>query len=277
MHNQPFVSKQGNRVHLGSIIAIALTAFATAAFHVYGIVQGPAQTQPVQATASEYECTLPVEEKAMLNDIYGRFLNSENGCTLTDQYYQIGLWDNWTRALTAVHFHSAKPSSVRLMESRTTEGTYRIGTTYTGDMEEFRHKEAEYDAEVSRLVQTVDGKTIEEKVRFFHDVLINRCEYDLTLSKSRAYDCLIGGLSVCNGYASAFYNLCSAAGLEVNYIVGTVSVQGTPIPHAWNRVKGSDGQWHYYDVTGDDTSRSERFYDMTDQEMTGMYFTEEIV
>ena len=277
MQSQPFITQREYNARTTAAIAITLTALVTAVFHVYGITKGPATVQNAPVITSFYESTMPVEEKEMLSDIYGRFLSSDDGYSATDRFYQIGQWGNWARALSTVYFHSAKPTSMKIQGTAAQDGVYRIYTEYTGNMDDFRCKEAEYDAEINRLVASVDGQSIENKIRFFHDYLISKCEYDYTLSKGRAYDCLIGGSSVCNGYATAFYNLCSAAGLEVNYIVGKVDNGTGIISHAWNRVKGSDGQWRYYDVTFDDTSRSNAFYGMTEEEMSKQYFAEEII
>lgn len=124
----------------------------------------------------------------------------------------------------------------------------------------------------------MEGKPAEEKIRYFHDYLVNHCGYDYTHAKSRAYDCLIGGSSVCNGYAAAFHNLCTVAGLEASYIAGTVEVEGQGrIAHAWNRVKAEDGQWRYYDVTFDDSTSSYRYYGITEEEMGRDHFPEEII
>lgn len=228
------------------------------------------------APAGYFGSDVPAAEQEMIRDIYGRFMASETGEAATDQYYQIGLWGNWLRALETCCFHSAKPTALKIQSDSEHDGVYRIRTEYTGDMAAFRQHEAEYEAEVSRVVAAADDMTEEEKVRFFHDYIVNRCEYDYTFSRSRAYDCLINGSSVCNGYAAAFYNICSAAGLEANYIVGMANDGTGLVSHAWNRVK-VNGQWLYFDVTFDDTTRSDAFYGLSEQEMGQHHFPQEIV
>ena len=90
MQSQPFITQREYNARTTAAIAITLTALVTAVFHVYGITKGPATVQNAPVITSFYESTMPVEEKEMLSDIYGRFLSSDDGYSATDRFYQIG-------------------------------------------------------------------------------------------------------------------------------------------------------------------------------------------
>lgn len=218
-------------------------------------------------------------ELAMIEDVYNGVMTSQDGSYCTEAYYPLDIGGDWVWALEVCRFYSVKPEQIQLCYDESGSRLFRVSVSLAGvDMDTVRAKEAAYTAEVERLAAEVEGRTAEEKVRFFHDYLVGRCEYDQTLSKSRAYDCLVDGSSVCNGYAAAFYNLCRAAGLEAGYIAGTATVEGSGrIAHAWNRIKMEDGQWHYYDVTWDDGTGSYRYYGLTEDEMSLDHFPEQVV
>lgn len=218
-------------------------------------------------------------DMAMIEELYHGVMASENGHYWTEAYYPADVQGNWTRALEICRFYSIKPKRIQLRYGPSGNGMCQVSVEIDStDMEAVRGKETAYRTEVDRLVAEVEGKTAEEKIRFFHDYLASHCEYDYSLTKSRAYDCMVTGSSVCNGYAAAFYNLCSAAGLEANYISGTAFVQGEGnIPHAWNRVKLEDGQWRYYDVTWDDSTSSYQYYGLTEAEMSRDHIPETVI
>lgn len=256
-------------------IAIATSMISVAPLPVYSMPSGygPGITQ-----ATCLDGGVSDDERVMLLDIYNGFLASESGTYQTVEFYPANQWKNWPRALEVCYFHSVKPGVMKLYSNSLHEGRYQIIIEHTEDMNAVRQKEAEYDAEVARLVSMVEGKTEDEKIRYFHDYLVQKCEYDYSYAKSRAYDCLIDGTSVCNGYAAAFYSLCSVGGLETGYIVGTVEIEGYgKVIHAWNRVKNGNGEWLYYDLTFDDTLGSYQYYGLTEDEMGQDHFPEEVI
>ena len=100
-----------------------------------------------------------------------------------------------------------------------------------------------------------DGSTTEEKLLYIHDYIVTHCEYDSTSTKRTAYDCLVLGSAVCDGYSRAFLYLCSLARLDVHVIISE------NLDHSWNaaRVKnsvtiGSNLAYYYIDCTWDDPS-----------------------
>ena len=92
-----------------------------------------------------------------------------------------------------------------------------------------------------------DVMTDEQKLLCLHDYIVTHCEYDNSLTKFNAYNCLVEGSSVCQGYALAFCLLGKYAGIDIKLV--TSSAQG----HAWNIVQ-IDGMDYFVDVTWDDPS-----------------------
>ena len=109
------------------------------------------------------------------------------------------------------------------------------------------------DADVSAYQKTVQRITgmMEadwsdmEKLLFLHDYLVTHCEYDLSYERYSAYDALVVGSSVCQGYAEAFHALCARSGIASSLI------SSRTINHAWNLVMVG-GENFYIDCTWDD-------------------------
>ena len=89
-----------------------------------------------------------------------------------------------------------------------------------------------------------------EKTLFIHDYIVTHCDFDNTLTKRTAYDALITGSSVCQGYALAFEYLMRLAGGTCETIVSD------EISHAWNSVT-LEGKKYFLDATWDDPESSD--------------------
>ncbi len=89
------------------------------------------------------------------------------------------------------------------------------------------------------------GMTQAEIALSVHDKLILMCRYDETLQKNTAYDLLINGSTVCNGYTVLYRDILNRAGVKC------ISVSSTSMEHTWNLVQ-LDGQWYHADLTWDD-------------------------
>jgi len=102
-----------------------------------------------------------------------------------------------------------------------------------------------------------------DKIRYVHDALVDRTEYDtagaeavgegadfsLLWKSSSAYGCLAEGKAVCSGYAAAFQLLLTKLEIPCIRVSGYDKQSG--VAHEWNCVKlGRD--WYYVDVTWDD-------------------------
>ncbi|GIO48359.1 transglutaminase domain-containing protein [Paenibacillus azoreducens] len=117
----------------------------------------------------------------------------------------------------------------------------------------------EQTAYVSKRVQSIladiikPGMNDHEKVKAIHDWIVLNLKYDDTLRKYTAYDGLISGSAVCQGYSLLAYKMLTDAGITNRIVEGTATPRDTQISqlHAWNLVL-LDGKWYHLDTTWDD-------------------------
>lgn len=88
-----------------------------------------------------------------------------------------------------------------------------------------------------------------DKLLWIHDYIAENCVYEVTEDGVSAYECLVGGVAHCEGYAKAFMYLARALGYDCVLVTG---IDHNEINHAWNQVKIGD-EWYNVDVTWDDT------------------------
>lgn len=112
----------------------------------------------------------------------------------------------------------------------------------------------EYEAAVDKAFNEVIRTEMSDmqKALALHDYLVQHMEYDMDgvnagTEKRNAYEALVNGIGVCEGYVLAYAALCEKAGIEVDYC------ESRALNHIWNYVK-IDGNWYHVDVTWDDTS-----------------------
>lgn len=98
------------------------------------------------------------------------------------------------------------------------------------------------------LVEQVSGLSDYDKVKFFHDYIVQNCNYieDSELGNT-PYGVLIEKRGLCEGYAHTFLELCSLSSIKSAVITGEADTE----PHMWNMVK-IDDIWYYIDLTWDD-------------------------
>lgn len=103
-----------------------------------------------------------------------------------------------------------------------------------------------FNQRVAQIMAGVDSSwpTI-EKILYLHDYLVTNVEYDQTYSKYNAYNALVEGSSVCQGYSLAFTCLMNNIGVNVDIITSR------NLSHAWNLVE-LNGEYFYIDATWDD-------------------------
>ncbi len=107
---------------------------------------------------------------------------------------------------------------------------------------------AAFNAKCASIIAQIDSSWSNfQKYLFLHDYIVTHCEYDLTYSNYDAYDVLVTGSAVCQGYALAYGCLCNLAGLDCRY------VSSAALNHAWNIIT-LGGENFYVDCTWDDPS-----------------------
>ena len=111
-----------------------------------------------------------------------------------------------------------------------------------------------YEHVVANILAEVNPKwSDEEKVFFIHDYIVTHCQYDYSTDeeddydKFTAYNCLVVGKAVCQGYSLAFKDLCNRLGVKTGF------VSSQQVGHGWNLVE-IGGRNYYVDTTWDDPS-----------------------
>jgi len=128
-----------------------------------------------------------------------------------------------------------------------------LNVTYNNTYEEVAPRIEEFNAKIDEIVGKVITPDMTElqKALKLHDYLVLNTVYDTTgeiadyNNGASAYDILVYGNGICQGYAQAYNVLLEKAGID--------SVMATSIEmnHAWNLVN-IDGAWYHVDVTWDD-------------------------
>jgi hypothetical protein len=107
-----------------------------------------------------------------------------------------------------------------------------------------------------------------QKEKAIHDWIVTHLAYDKSLVSHSAYDGLIHGQTVCQGYALLTYEMMKQAGIPVKIVEGT----SRGISHTWNLVQ-IGGKWYHLDTTWDDPVPDipgravYNYYNLTDSEL----------
>jgi hypothetical protein len=124
---------------------------------------------------------------------------------------------------------------------------------YTNNKAEADERLDEVNKKIDEIIKenVNEGMTDLQKALNLHDYLVLNTEYDLSGKKPdvyggySAYDILICGNGVCEGYSQAYNMLLDRVG------VPSIMVTSDAMNHAWNLVN-IDGSWYHVDVTWDD-------------------------
>lgn len=166
-------------------------------------------------------------------------------------------------------------SKIRFSGLQIQHGTQSVCDYY---MELRDPDEAMADIRAQELAESLvqPDMTNAEKIRTFHDYLVEMCEPDLEaeaavergeadavdryIASFSASGALLYGKAVCDGYAGAMVKLCQYAAVPC-FRISSVSMN-----HAWNYV--FDGEsWSYVDVIFDDSSASDQYLMISAEEL----------
>lgn len=106
------------------------------------------------------------------------------------------------------------------------------------------------------------------KVKTIHDWIVANLSYDTALVSHSAYDGLVDGRTVCQGYALLTYEMMRQADIPVRIVEGTSRESA----HTWNLVR-IDGQWYHLDTTWNDPVPDTagkvyyHYYNLTDEQI----------
>ena len=152
------------------------------------------------------------------------------------------------------------------------------GSRFTADIA-FRYhttsgQEQEVTERVNSLLASWDTSSMSDmqKVKLVHDYIVTNVEYDYSYSKYSAYNALIEGSSVCQGYALLTYRMLRGLGLQTRIISGL----GNSDRHAWNIVKVGnkyynidctwDSNWSEYDTEAGEWKIDYHCYLLSDED-----------
>ncbi|MBR5969529.1 MAG: hypothetical protein IK016_04195 [Lachnospiraceae bacterium] len=143
--------------------------------------------------------------------------------------------------------------------TRYTLGEQTVGFSFTGrylyDAAEISRRNLLIEDYITRCLSSLPAYADDyTKVKYVYDYLIRNTAYDIDASDNQNIcSVMIGGKSVCQGYAKAAQMLLNRAHVDCTLVVGTVTSGMSAGPHAWNLVY-ADGNWYYLDVTWGDAS-----------------------
>lgn len=152
---------------------------------------------------------------------------------------------------------------------------------YSEDVASCNNKTSELNSKVNSILQSVPQNMSEyDKELYVHDYICKNCSYDsesdLSVS-STAYEALIEGKTVCEGYARAAQLLLN--GLEIkNYLITGDATNSEKVTesHMWNIVTIGqknyhlDLTWDDYDETGENLSHS--YFNVSDDMISANHF-----
>ena len=107
-----------------------------------------------------------------------------------------------------------------------------------------REQALEADAVADEIVNKCNAESTLDKISYIYNYLCENVVYDSAYEFGSIYDALVGGKTVCSGYAAAFQMMMEKQGIPCKIMAGNVN--GTA--HAWNAVNVS-GKWYYVDAT----------------------------
>ncbi len=118
-------------------------------------------------------------------------------------------------------------------------------------------EEAMVDQKIKQVLDALDvyESSQYEKICAVHSYIVGNVRYDDTLIKHSAFDALIDGSTVCQGYALLTYKMLTELNVPTHIITGT----GNGGDHGWNIVKIRES-WYNLDVTWDDSTRSKAYF-----------------
>ena len=114
----------------------------------------------------------------------------------------------------------------------------------------------ELNNKINEIVSYANSFNTEyEKELYIHNYICENTVYDEALSQEggdSAYDSLINGKAICEGYSRAVQILLDAVDIDNYLVVGDSESNGEIEPHMWNVVK-IDNLNYYLDATWDDS------------------------
>ncbi len=201
--------------------------------------------------------TAPVYADAATDElgdyIAERLENYQQGTIDIEKFVDRNGWsfDQTKDAITSVFY--THPELFFIDNAYTPFGSYQkiTGVVFEYVMPKSKLAEArkKMDAAAKKVIAGItDDMSDVDKALYVHDYIIQNCRYDFGHKKYNAYNCLVEGSCVCQGYTLAYsYILNNYLGIECS------AAYSESQNHIWNYVKiGSN--WYHVDLTLDDVN-----------------------
>ena len=196
---------------------------------------------------------LTEDERRVYNQIYDGITSYEPEITITGGVLTKDSINDFVTYLTCT-----EPQINNLAENYGIYTDYKgfvngLKMTYSRTRQQGTQELKELNNALNELIKNTIGMSDSEKVKYFHDSIVQRCDYDKnSSSRYSAYGCLVEGKAVCEGYSKAMSMLCSKAGIPCINVIGTATDDYDETQsHMWNMVE-IDNKWYHIDVTWDD-------------------------
>ena len=111
-------------------------------------------------------------------------------------------------------------------------------------MDKYEKRKQQWEAKADKILSSMKEGSEIEKLNQIARYLTNNVRY--TDGYYDTYNALINGRGVCNSFAFSFQMLANKLGIPCDFIVGDKNGGTT---HAYNRVRLSNGEYCYYDIT----------------------------
>lgn len=174
------------------------------------------------------------------------------------------LWDTVLAADDYLHYIAKSYSYSATTKGTSTTISFRF--TYWETLAQTNEVKKRVKQVLSQIIKP--SMNDHQKVKAIHDWIVSNIAYDSRLVSYSAYDGLIKGETVCQGYALITYEMMKQAGIPVTIVEGT----SRGISHAWNLIQ-IDGKWYHIDTTWDDPVPDVagrvvyNYYNLTDAEL----------
>lgn len=240
--------KKAVALFVSAVMILSCTVTAVAAENSSQL--GAAAKSVSQKSANPAEV---IFNKDVCDTYSGAYNEIVNGLKSVKGSIDISKYNVKTSDVSAL-YHGAVMSNPELFYVNTSfsysysgNSVYRITASYSADTAEIKRMTTRFNNEADRVLSLVDDSMSDaEKAVVIHDELALSCSYSTNdLTKANAYDALVDGSAVCQGYSLAYSYLLSLSGIK------TELVESSSMNHMWNRVL-IDGSWYNVDLTWDD-------------------------
>ena len=170
----------------------------------------------------------------------------------------------------AEHFWTDGAYSMRY----NSETVLSVEPVYTVTGEDLNRERAAFTAAMETMTRDITDEMSDfEKERILHDRLAAFVRYQNGNHAHDAYGALVGGASVCEGYAEAFQSLLHSVGIR-SFLVSGDTVEGR---HKWNLVC-IDGTFSYVDLTWNDQTGDcfHAYFNATDKDMADTHTADKL-